>query len=338
MKAILRPIFNVFALVLLTVIFLSCAKTTSDDTVWIYTSTPPFMIEQFNKAIKTKLPDIDVQWFQAGSEKVAARIAMEMAANDVKANLVITANYFWYDKLAEQGFWENYQPQLSYPVPKAYKHPQGAFGVMCVPAVVLAYNTKFVAETEAPQSFKELSDPKWKSKVSAGSPLESGTNYSLMMNLTFRYGYDFLKALRQNDFLAAGGNSNTIQRLVSGERPVAILLLEHAMSESQKNPNIKIAYPQDGLILMPGPIAIVKSTKNMLAAKKLYDFFLSPEGQKVIIDANIYSLDTSLPTPDSMLPYSQAATNAFEFSDTYVSFARREEAVFKNKFSEIMFE
>ncbi len=330
--------FRNFLMALVAVALLSCSSSQNSNTIWIYTSMYPASIEAFNKVIKTEFPDLDVQWFQSGSEKVAARIAMEIASGDVKANLVMTSDYFWYDKMNGLGFWQNYKSQLSYEIPGLFAHPDGAFTTVRVPAMIIAYNSKFVTDTDAPQSFKELADAKWKSKVSSGSPLESGTNYGLMTNLAYRYGYDFLKELRQNDLLVAGGNSNAMQRLVSGERPIAMLLLENALDESAKNPNIKIVYPQDGLILMPSPIAITKATKNVAAAKKIYDFFLTAQGQSIMIQGNMYSLDTSLPPPHGALPYSAVAKTAFEFSEKFVAFVRQEEPTFKNKFSEIMFE
>lgn len=338
----MKSIFKYFLLLTGTFILLislaACSKNQSSNTVWIYTSMYPASVEAFSKVIKTKFPDLDVQWFQSGSEKVAARIALERASGDVKANLVMTSDYFWYDKLAKEGFWQNYKTTATYEIPGLFVHPDGAFTTVRVPAMIIAYNSKFVSDTAAPKSFKELSNVQWKSKVSSGSPLESGTNYGLMTNLTYRYGYEFLKELRQNDLLVAGGNSSALQRLVSGERPVAMLLLENALDELKKNPNIKIVYPQDGLILMPSPIAITRTTKNTVAAKELYDFFLSPEGQKIMIAGNMYSLDTRLEPPSGALAYSEVAKTAFEFSDKFVAFVRGEESTFKDKFSEIMFE
>jgi len=47
----------------------------------------------------------------------------------------------------------------------------------------------------------------------------------------------------------------------------------------------------------PSGIAIMKNTKNPAAAKAVYDFFLSKEGQQAILDGWMHSVRTDMPAP-----------------------------------------
>lgn len=332
-KKILLSLF-----VMVSVLFsVSCSKK-EEHVVWVYTSMYPNNIADFDKAIKEKLPELNVKWFQGGSEDVAARIAMETVSGHLQADLVMVSDFFWYDKMSREDFWQAYTPKTDYEIPADLRNKDNLFVTVRVPTMVIAYNTKYVTEVDAPKSFKELAEPKWKSRVSSGSPMESGTSYGLMTNLAYKYGYDFLKQLRANDMIVSGGNSNALRRLVSGERPVAMLLLENALAEMEKNPNIAVVYPEDGAILMPSPIGITKVSKNVSDAQRLYDFFMSQEGQEVVVKGYMYSINPKVVGPKGARPFPDLMKNTFEFSQSFAEFMRAEEPKFKDKFAEIMFQ
>lgn len=330
-------LFLGFFVVVSLLFSISCSKK-EEHVVWVYTSMYPANIADFDKVIREKLPELNVKWFQGGSEDVAARIAMETVSGNLQADLILVSDYFWYNKMAREDFWQPYTPKTDYEIPANFRSADNLFATVRIPTMVIAYNTKYITAADAPKSFKELAEPKWKSKASSGSPMESGTSYGLMTNLAYRYGYDFIKELRANDMIVSGGNSNALRRLVSGERPVAMLLLENALAEMEKNPNIAVMYPDDGAILMPSPIGITKVAKNVTDAQRLYDFFMSQEGQEVVVKGYQYSLNPKVNSPKGARPFPELVKNTFEFSESFAKFMRIEEPKFKDKFAEIMFQ
>lgn len=334
-KNIFAKTFAVVALFLL--FFSGCGKKTADNTVWIYTSLYPEVIAKFEKAFQEKFPDIEVKWFQNGSENVNAKLAIEEQAGKVKADLVMTADIFWYRKKAEQGFFEPYKPAMSFEMPAQFKDARDHYYTQRISTMVIAYNKKFVPDEDAPKSFTELALSKWKGKVAVGSPLESGTNFMLMNSLIYRYGYDFLQKLRDNDIMSAGGNSAVMQRIVSGERPVGMVILENVLSAQRTNPNIGFVYPSDGAVLIPGPIAIVKSSTNKEAAKKLYDYFLTEDAQKFTVSEFAYVTHPNAGQPEGTKPLKEILPQAFELSEKFFDFVQKEEGQFKTKYSDIMF-
>lgn len=298
----------------------------------------PETLTQFEKALKEKYPDINIKWFQNGSENINAKIALEQMSNDVKADLVVSADIFWFKKMADKGFFEPYKPNLGYEVPAEFQDKDNCFTSPRISSMVIAYNKQYVKDADAPKSFSELADPKWKGKIASGSPLESGTNYALMTNLTFKYGYDFLKKLHANDLLSAGGNSAVMQRIVTGERPVGMILLESVLNEQKRNPNIALVYPTDGTVVIPGPMGIVKTTKHLEAAKKIYDFIMSKDGQQISLNGLVHVVDPEVGAPAGAKPLGEIRQNAFELSDKFFEFVKNEDTSFKSKYSNIMFQ
>lgn len=325
---------------IITLVFfvLGCSKM-NNNTVWIYTNTPPDETNAFMKAVAEKFPELDVQWYaEGGSENVQARVGMERLAGDLKANIILTSDVFWFEKMANEGFWEDYKPDIDYKVPESFSALHSSYSLMGINLFGIAYNKKFITAEEAPKSFKDLVDPKYKGKVACGSPLESGTNYALMANLTHKYGYDFLKQLHANDLSSSGGNSVTIRRMISGERPIGLIPFEWIALNRDKAPDLEVVYPEDGSIIMPALIGLVKDSRNMEQAKKVLDFILSDEGQKIAIKyAANYGVNTALPPPDGMKPLGEMLSRTFPLNQELLTFVQTEGEQFKDRYSEIMF-
>ncbi|MBI2982261.1 MAG: extracellular solute-binding protein [Deltaproteobacteria bacterium] len=328
------PLFFFLAIIVFSSLHLSCARK-KGETIWIYASVYPETVEIYDRALKQKFPGLEIKWFQNGSENLAAKLALEEIAGDIKADLVLLADIFWCRRKAVEGFWEPYQPRLDYDVPDAMEGPGGTFTTPRISVMVIGYNKKFLTEEEAPKSFKELIEPKWKGRVSSGSPLESGTNFTLMLNFAYRYGYDFLKKLRENEMISAGGNSAVSKRIVMGERPVGLILEESMLFDMRKNPNLGIIYPSDGVIITPGPMGIPRTSRHKETSKKIYDFLMSEEGQKITIQGFLHVPNPKVGTPPGARPFAELQQNSFELSEAFFEFAEREKD-FKDKFADIM--
>ena len=174
-----------------------------------------------------------------------------------------------------------------------------------------------------------------------GDPLSSGSTFTAVAALTGKYGWEYFEALRKNDVVSAGGNSKVLERVSTGEKEVGIILLENLLKAKKDNPDspAEIIYPADGAILVPSPIAIVKTTGAPDAAKRIYDFMLSDAGQKAIVRGNMYSPIERIAAPEGARSWGEVYGNTLiAWSPEYLreTMARREEI--KQRFSRIMFE
>ena len=80
------------------------------------------------------------------------------------------------------------------------------------------------------------------------------------------------------------GSSAPINKTSAGEYDVCIGCDYIARDKASRGANIAYVYPPK-VPFIGSPIAILKPSKNVEAAKKLYDYILSLEGQQVLIDA-----------------------------------------------------
>lgn len=322
--------------ILISIFISSCTKKKTE--LWVYTSMYEDVIDQLRPVLEKELPDVDVKWFAAGSEKVLAKVNAEISANQLKADVIMTSDPFWSEKLARDGLLLAYDSPAAKTISKDFKNPDNFWVTVRIPVMVISYNKDVIKSEDAPRAYKDLVNPKWKGKVALGSPLESGTNFTTVANLSMKYGWEYYKALRNNETFSSGGNSTVRQKMESKEYPVGVILLENILQAQKSGSPIMPVYPTDGAVLVPSPIAIFKRTHFPDAAKRFYDFMFSQSGQYAITTGNMYSPIPDFPPPEGAKPFAEVLATAFPFNHKYIEEVLKNHDDIKKKYSQIMFE
>lgn len=340
MKAVLK------SLVLVCVfIVAACTNKSDQTTVWIYTSLYKDTISKLTPQLEKDFPNVKFQFYQAGSEEVAAKVQAESLSGQIQADILISSDRFWYEDLSRQGSLLAYKPKNSEQVTEPYKNKDGFYTTLSFPVMVIAYNSDVVLEVDAPKSFSDLRQKKWKDKVSSGSPLASGTNFTTVAFLVKKYGWDYFNDLRQNNFIAEGGNSGVIRRLQSKERPVGIVLLENILRLTETDSRIKYVIPADGVILHSNVLAIVKKAAHQEIHQKIADWFFENPSQNMMADSFMYPAillnqkkgSEPLKIPDSLPKFSIMTSKNMPWSNEFINETLKTREEIKNKFSKIVF-
>ncbi|WP_224242304.1 ABC transporter substrate-binding protein [Hyalangium gracile] len=268
---------------------------TPEGDVWVYTSMYQHVLDAFEPLLKEKLPNVRVHWYQAGSEKVASRLEAERAAGAVRADVIATSDPFLYERLAREGAFLRYASSNVLRVPRSLLELDAHYAAMRLSTMVLVHRTGAAA---SPASFAGLVGEGWKGRAAIGDPLTSGTAFTWAVFMQSKYGDGFFSQLRAKGAIVAGGNAAVLQKVESGEVDVGVLLLENALTAKARGSPIEIVWPEDGAVVIPGPIAIFRSTRNAVAAKALVDLLLSPEGQRIIAEkGDMHAVDPRLGGP-----------------------------------------
>ena len=262
----------------------------------IYTSIYPDIVELVKPAIAKKFPDLKVSWFQAGSEQVMAKLAGEIEAKKVQADVLLVADPAYYLTLKDKGLLMKYDSPMRKEI-TGNKDTEGYWTGVRINAIVMAYNTKKVKPEEAPKTWMELTDPKWKNRIAMANPLLSGTAYVGVGALQQKYGWEYFDKLKANGIKVEAGNTALQNKLVQGEYDVVIILEENILKMADKGEPVKVAYPSDGAAINPSPIAIFSSAQNPEAAKALTDWWLSKEGQEAIVKGWMHSVRGDVEPP-----------------------------------------
>ncbi len=263
--------------------------------LWVYTSIYRQVLDGLDPLIRKSLPGVTVHWYQAGSEKVASRLEAELAAGGTQADLLITSDPFLYARYKQEQRWLRYASPNGLRTPPSLLDLDGAYTACRLSTMVLVHRANV---TDPPKSFRELTDPRWKQEVALGDPLTSGTAFTWAVFAERLYGPEFFAALRDNGAVVAGGNAAVLQKIEGGEAKVGVVLLENVLAAKAKGSALGFAYPDDGAVLVPGYLAIFRSTRNPTAARALYDLLLSPDGQAAIVQlGEMHAVDPRMPGP-----------------------------------------
>lgn len=326
-----------FLLITPALTFLGGCKEPNPNEVWIYTSTYKDTIADVEPKLKEKFPELDIHFYQAGSEEITAKVNAEMLAGGTKADIFIFSDRFWFEEAAELGKLHAYRPKGSETVNPLFRHPEGYYSSVSHPLMVMIYNSEVYNETTAPKTFKEMSDSKWKDKFATGSPLASGTNFTTVAFLQKIYGWDYFKSLRANNTISEGGNSSVIRRVQTKERPVGWVLLENVL-RLKPGSNIKTIYPEDGAIIQSNVFAIAKKNKSMANAEKIADWYFSKDGQEAMTRSYMYSALPGFPPPKGAKEFTEVLKTAPKWSPEILKEIMEKREDIKEEFTHIMFQ
>jgi len=150
---------------------------------------------------------------------------------------------------------------------------------------VLIVNTNLVSAAEMPRKWTDLTDPKWKGKISSATPDKSGSAYMQLNNVLLAYkdsGWDVYSKVLANFFIST--SSGAVPKFVNdGEASIGITLEDNAFRYVKGGGPVKIVYPEDGVIAAPDGIALVKGAPHPDAAKVFIDWCLSKSTQDFLV-------------------------------------------------------
>src|SRR2546428_13256581 len=104
----------------------------------------------------------------------------------------------------------------------------------------------FAPATEAPRTWKDLLDPRWKDRLVTAHPGYSGVIATHVLALVHLYGWDYFQQLAQNRLMLVQSAVDPAGVVASGARPVAVNGGDYTFYPNRKKGNPgEIVYPQE---------------------------------------------------------------------------------------------
>jgi iron(III) transport system substrate-binding protein len=261
-------------------------QATAEGKVVFYTSVELILAEELSKLFQQSYPGISVQVERTGSERVFQRIGQEYAANIHSVDVVNSsdASHFIYWK--RNGMLAPFvSEEMAARYPAGSLDADGAYAPWRLNISPFAYNTNLVKEADAPKSFKDLLDPKWKGNLVKASPNYSGTIMTATFETLTALGWDYFEALAKQDVMQTQSALEPPRKVAGGEREVMVDGSEYFIYSliDQGNP-IKIVYPAEGVPAVTSPAAMLKEAPHPNAARLFYAFLFSQPVQQVMVD------------------------------------------------------
>ncbi len=273
------------------------AGSDASGTVMLYSSMQEDQLIAIKEGFMKKYPNIEMQYYFAGTSKVVTKISTEAQAGHVDADVIWVGDAADYVSFKENNILQPYtSPELDGgAIDKAYVDPDGYYTAGRLVGVGIAYNNALVTPEEAPKTWSDLLDPKWKDQVVMSDPGTAGTTKYWMnaMMCSDKYGTNYMQQLHDNGCLLESGTTATHNQLAASAYKVGVCLDYVSANLIKDGSPITFLYPEE-TVSIASPIGLVKDCNNEANGKLLYDFILSKEGQEILVANNLVSVRTDV--------------------------------------------
>jgi iron(III) transport system substrate-binding protein len=253
--------------------------------VW-YTSLALPTAERVAKQFETAYPGVKVEVHRTGSERILQRVMQELQAGIKNVDVIHTSDAGHFVLLKDKKLLARYTPAGVDGFPAGFKDKDGFYYGLRATVNCIAYNTKAVSAAEAPKTWKDLLDPRWKGKMVTAHPGYSGVIATHVLALSNLLGWDYFKSLAQNQVMLVQSANDPSGVVASGERPVAVNGGDYTFYQIKKKGNpVEMVYPKEGVPLVVSPTAITSFAPHPNAARLFTDFSFSRELQQFMADS-----------------------------------------------------
>lgn len=185
--------------------------------------------------------------------------------------------------LQRQGRLMQYvSPEMQAYAPQYKSNPEGYWTTYYVNVGPMMYSPSFTKKEEAPKTWSDLLDPKWKGQLGM-RPSSAGTMYAWWYLLQ-EYGIagpDFFEKLAANQPRAYESSTQQLQQISNGGIKIGVpmSIFQYTKAVRSGTP-LEMVLPPEGTPSSIQVVGIMATVRRPNAAKLFIDYFLSEEGQR----------------------------------------------------------
>lgn len=238
----------------------------------------------------TKETGVKVEFLDMSSGEVLARVEAE--GGKPMADLWFGGGVDSFIAAKNKGLLEQHFSPEAENLPKNCKDKDGYWNGISYVLVGFMVNNDVLKEKglDAPRTWGELLDPKYKDEILMADPGISGTNYAMvngmLQDMGETEGWKYFETLSKNMPFYAKRGGEPPKKVAAGEAAIGIIPMSGEFIAMESQFPVKTYYPEDGIPWVPATMAIFKNAENVDAAKAFVDWALSVKGQEIIRDAD----------------------------------------------------
>ena len=247
---------------------------------WWGTSSPAEgkkLTAEFNKIY----PFITVNYWRGKGEEVAAKLEAEIAGGRSSVDITLGGEPYNYPRWRKMGVLEKFADIV--PGFKSMdKRMYSKYNDWVVPgnnSITPQYNTNMVSKAEAPKSWEDLLDPKWKGQIALTTDVKGWTTLALEEGgWGIEKTEDFLRKLKEQKPIWVSSRPGANSLLIAGEfKIMGETYLQYIFQTQDKGA------PTAWSRVKPVPItgssfALQKNAPHPNAAKLFLEWLFSPQG------------------------------------------------------------
>ena len=253
----------------------------------VYTAIEAEDLERYKNTFNQAHPDIEIEFVRDSTGIITAKLLAEKEnpRADVVWGLAATSLLV----LANEGMLFPYAPKgLDKLNPKFVdKGNPPSWTGMDAWVASICYNTIEAKKHNLPKptSWKDLLNPVYKGHLIMPNPASSGTGFldvsSWLQLFGEKGGWEYMDGLHKNIARYTHSGSKPCKLAASGEIPIGISFAFRAAKSKNAGAPLDIVIPSEGIGWDLEASAIVKGTKKLASAKKLIDWSVTKEANRM---------------------------------------------------------
>ena len=269
------------------------------ELTWYSVYWPSDRSEKHGALFSKAFPGIKVSVVRSTAQVAYQRLNQDLQASAANCDVFTTTDMGQFVALKDRAVLMPYRMKSIDLIDPRFRNvdPDDAYQIVNATTVGLAYNTNKVKPEQAPKSWKDFIDPKWKNQSVVGHPGFSGFVGTWVVQMTKLYGWDYFEQLAALKPHVGRSIIDTVTVLVSGERSIGASPMALVQRNASQGNPIALSYPEEGSVLMISGSGIPKNTKHPNAAKLFSEFLYSAENMQEDVEEFGLPLrrDTQLP-------------------------------------------
>lgn len=262
-------------------------KSREEGRVALYSTLTEHNIDPLVAAFSEKYPGIAVEYTRLNSGGIVQRFSAEKQANAKTADVIHHAAIAFHLDALKRGWLAPIGSETLGEFPKDYVHPE--LGPMIAQHLVLtSYNTRLVSAAQAPKTWSDLTDPRWRGKMLFLNPRDS--EYMVMVLgglIDSGLGDGWLEKIRDQKLRYPPGGSVPASELLAAGEAAIFPFNNGLVVRTVINAGAPVAYtiptPQTGPVTLVG---LNGAPANPNAARLLTRYILSREGSNALYSAD----------------------------------------------------
>ncbi|HEX2931578.1 MAG TPA: extracellular solute-binding protein [Candidatus Binatia bacterium] len=247
------------------------------EMVW-YTNSGIENATRYIQAFRKNYPFINANFWRAKTRQVTQRVVSEANAGRNLVDVVKPSTDL-LPAMLEKNLIGRYDSPLRSVYPA---HAKSAYYTnMNYAFRVFAFNPRKVNRKDAPKSWDDLLQPKWKGEI-----LFDESSLEEVMALLAAWGKEktvnYFTKLSQQQLLIRVGRDTTTQMMMAGEAALAVTTYAYN-NEGLRAQNAPVDWVAEDLIpALIYPLTMARNAPHPYSAALFYDFLISEEGQRLI--------------------------------------------------------
>jgi iron(III) transport system substrate-binding protein len=235
-------------------------------------------------------PWLEVDYIGGSPSEIFSRVVSEYKAGQVQSDVMLVLGLpNHYLGIAEGALEEWYNPMwdlMAYP--EGVRDPREGSQIVYQIPIVLAYNTEMLTEDELPETWQDLTDPKWDGKIVFDTPVILNVVGKFFVSMEPVLGNaawtDWMQGIADNNPVLTQSASDAYQKVAIGEVPLGICFINDIMAQ---DPGIPVKAVWLEPTFASGTCAsLCTDAPHPYTAKLFLQWLMSADGQESIADTN----------------------------------------------------